>query len=203
MVTLTPDQLIDPAQFNPQRVPAALYIGGEEFTATVHTAGDVGVALQRYVREGGTLLLFSGQPYPLYCGLGPHNERLNDPLPPHLGLPLMNAIETAPTNDVLTVEPAEAQRALGEAQPSFRYPEGDPRLRAVDRSALLPGTTYTPLYRVRGAFGKDYGDAAALVQLPANGSAPGGRILYVSNVLLRDPANGPRLIQAVLRWLVK
>ena len=29
-----------------------------------------------------------------------------------------------------------------------------------------------------------------------------GRILYVSNVLLRDPDNGPQIVAAVLRWLV-
>jgi hypothetical protein len=200
MTPLTPEQLIDPAQFNARRVPIAVYVGGEEFTATVHTPADVSVALLRYVREGGTLVLLSGQPYPLYYGLGPHNERLNDPLPPRFGLPLVNAIEAMPT-DVLTVEPIEATTAFGDALPSFHYPAGDPRLRAIDRNALPTGAAYTALYRVRGAFGKNYGDAAGLLQLPPTGDVAGGRILYISNVLLRDPVNGPRLIRSALQWL--
>src|SRR5262249_31083325 len=123
------------------------------------------------------------------------------PLLPKLGLPLYNAIESEP-EEKRTVEQVKGQTGLIDIPESFSYPAGDPRLRSVDREHLPPGATYTPIYRVRSATGTDYGDAAALLELPPAADGKRGRILYISNVLLRDPENGPRLQRAVLRRLV-
>jgi hypothetical protein len=197
---LTPEQLIDPARFNAQKFPAALYLDGEDYVDTVKTPGDGAEALARYVREGGTLVLLASQPYPLYYGTGPNGEHKAEPLLPRLGLPLTNAIESEP-EEKRTVRQVIGQQGLIDIPDSFPYPEGDPRLRSVDTAHLPPGAAYTPIYRVRGATGTDYGDAAALIELPSSGGRR-GRILYISNVLLRDPENGPRVQRAVLRWLV-
>jgi hypothetical protein len=201
MTTLTPDQTIDPTQFSASRFPAALYLDGEDYVDTVKAPGDASDALSRYLREGGTLILLSGMPYPLYYATGPNGQHQAAPLLPRLGLPLYNAIETEP-NEARTVQQVTGQMALPDLPNTFPVLPGDPRLRSVDRAHLPSGATYTPIYRVRGATGTDYGDAAALIELPAAPDGKRGRILYISNVLLRDPDNGPLIVRAVLRWLL-
>ena len=194
--TLTPDRLIDPAYFTAQRFPAAVYAGGEEYLHTVHTSGDAADALVRYVEEGGTLLLLSPLPWPLYYAVGPDFHR-PEPLTERLGLPLKTAVETAPP-EPLRVELAPQQTVLADVPATFPYPSGDPRLRSIDRKRLPEGAKYTPIYTVRGQNGTDYGDAAGLIELPRGQ----GRILYVANILLRSKEQGPILLRAVTRFLI-
>src|SRR5205814_907398 len=71
---LTPEQLIDAEQFNARKFPVALYLNGEDYVETVKTPGDAAEAVVRYVREGGTLILLSGLPYPMYYATGPNGK---------------------------------------------------------------------------------------------------------------------------------
>lgn len=195
---LTPGQMIDPKQFNAALNPLAFYLDGEDYLNTIQRSGDGAEALIRYVREGGTLVLLASLPYPMYYGRGERTP--SDALLPRLGLPLLNAIEAVP-NDSLTVERIPGEGILPGAPLVFGFPQGDPRLRTVDRAHLPAGSDYRPIYHIRGRSGKDYGDAGALVTLPAGPQGKRGRILYLSNTLLRDPKYGPRLLQAVLSML--
>ncbi len=200
MVALSPEQLIDPAQFNAAQTPVALYLDGEDYLNTVKASGDAADALARYLKEGGTLVLLSGLPYPLYYATGPNGEPKAAPLLPRLGLPLLNTIETDPGENRIARR-VSGQSVLSDLPDAFTL-SGDPRLRSVDRAHLPPDVIYMPIYQVRGATGTDYGDAAALLELPAGPDGKRGRILYISNVLLRDPDNGTQIVYAVLRWLV-
>lgn len=201
MVAITPEQLADSAQFNVRKFPVAVYLDGEGYLQTVKSAGDAADNMVRYIHEGGTLVLLSGMPYPMYYGRTGDAEK-PEPLLPRLGVPLFNSIETAPA-EKLAIFKVTGQKELIDLPARFAYSEGDPRLRCIDIANLPKGTTYIPIYEVRGADGGRFGDAAALVRLPAEAGARPGRILYVSNVILRDPVNGPLVQRAVLRWLVQ
>jgi hypothetical protein len=194
-VRLTPDQLVDPAFFNPRRFPAALYADGEEYLDTVHSPGDAAGAVERYVHEGGTLLLLAPGPFPMYYAQGPGMNR-PAPLPNRLGLPLTNAIETMP-EDRLTLVRAPDEAILDGIPASLPYPSGDPRLRSVDRQRLPAGARYQPIYTVQGAGGRSYGDAAGLVELPQGQ----GKMLYVWGGLLRDPEHDFPIAEAAVRYL--
>lgn len=90
------------------------------------------------------------------------------------------------------------QAILSGLPAQFRYPPGDPRLRSIDRSRIRAGTRYSPVYRVSGASGKDYGDAAGLVEFPN-----GGKILYVWSGLLGDPDYSSAVAQAALKFVAR
>ncbi len=187
---VTPEQLASPGFLDPARYRVALYADGEDYVDTVHTPGDAAQAVVRYVERGGTLVLAANQPLPFCYAMGPGSHRA-DPLGGRFGMPLYNAIEALP-NDDLHVDFLPAASLLGNFPASVPYPLGDPRLRCVERTGIPPGAQYTPIARVTGKSGKDYGDAAALVVLPG-----GGRVLYVSDVLLRLPG----VPEGILRWI--
>ncbi len=198
-VNVSPESLADPASFGAKRFPAALYAGGEDYVHTVHEPGDAAAAVVRYVEEGGTLVLIASQPWPLYYATGPGFKRA-EPLTERLGLPLSMAVEAPPSEDLLVRVGEQAIVAASRAE--FPYPSGDPRLRAIDRRRVPAGAAYTPIAQVVGKSGKEYGDAAGLVELPARGGAC-GRILYVSYSLLRDPVEGPAFLAGALRFLAR
>ncbi|MGA2866850.1 MAG: hypothetical protein ABSF95_20445 [Verrucomicrobiota bacterium] len=189
-------QLVERARFNARRSPAALYADGEDYVHTVRDAGDGAAALERYVREGGALVIVPSQPWPFYYATGP-NLRRPEALTDKLGLPLANAIETPPP-EKLTVRVAPGQSLVKPERREFPFPPGDPRLRSIERSRLPSGAKYTPLATVVGESGKSYGDAAGLIELPN-----GGRIFYLSCNLSRDPEHGLTFNEAALRFLLR
>ncbi|CCW33939.1 hypothetical protein CTKA_01058 [Chthonomonas calidirosea] len=199
---LTPEQLVNPQIFNAEKYKAVFDLDGEDYLDTVHQPHDAAEALQSYLQQGGTLVLLTGLPYPLYYAQASGQLSHADPLLPRLGLPLYNAIETMP-QDRLEVQEIEGQHVLTDLPQRFAYPDGDPRLRSVDLTSLPAGATLEPIYRVVGASGKDYGVAAALVTLPPGPDGKRGRILYISDVLLHDDRYSPLILEAVVRWVVQ
>jgi hypothetical protein len=194
-VLLTPAQLVDPAFFNAQRTPVALYLDGEDYLHTIRAPGDGAEALVRYLGEGGALVLLPSQPWPLFYANGPGFHRA-DALTERLGLPLFMAVETAPA-DKLTVHLAPGQSLVKLDTNAFPYTPEDPRLRSIDRQRIPAGAQYTPIASVLGQSGRDYGDAAGLIAWPN-----GKRILYVAANLQRDPAHGFAFIEAALRFVL-
>jgi len=71
VLLLSPQQLVDPKQFNAQRIWVALYVGGEDYWATVRRPGDGADALRRYMRAGGTLVAMARGPFPFYYAATP------------------------------------------------------------------------------------------------------------------------------------
>jgi hypothetical protein len=192
-VVLSAAQLVDAAAFNARLFPVALCLDGEDYIQTVRQSGDGAAALARYLREGGTLVVIPSQPWPFYYATGPGFHR-PEPLTDKLGLPLFMAIETPPS-ERLTVRVAQGQSWVQVHGSEFALPSGDPRLRALERHRIPSGAKYTPLASVAGASGKDYGDAAGLIELPK-----GGRIFYLCCNLSRDPEYGLAFNQGALRF---
>ena len=196
MVTLSAGDLVDPARFSANQFRAAIYADGEQYIQTVHTTGDAADALVKYVKDGGFLALLADQPWPLFYAVAPDGTEHPEALTGRLGLPLANTIETMP-DDKPTIALVPGQDVLQGVPATVAYPTSDPRLRSIDRTKLPPGAHYTPIYVVRGADGKDYGDAAGLIELPG-----GGRILYIWDGLLNDPDAGVPITIAALRRVV-
>lgn len=195
-VTVSARQLVDPSFFNPGRFRVALYLAGEDYVQTVHTAGDGAAALVGYVRGGGTLVLLASQPFPLYYATGQGAKRA-EPLTDLLGLPLGMAIESLPP-EKLQVQIISNPAWPGLAETEFPYPSIDPRLRSINRNNLPSGAKYSPMATVKSATGKDYGDAAGLVELPG-----GGSILYVASILQRDPEHGFAFLEAAYQFVLE
>ncbi len=190
-VMLTPDQLVDPQQFNPKRYPVAIDLDDEDYIETVHQPGDAAQAFKRYLDQGGTLLLIGQGPYPMAYGNGPNGYRDNNLFPTTLGLPIYNAIETLPQN-VPTIH-GDTEATDWGLPSTLPYPYGDSRLRSINRSEIAENIRYTPFYRVVGPNGKNYGDAAGMIRLPS-----GGRIIYFWGGLLRDPQRDAPIAEAII-----
>jgi hypothetical protein len=190
---LSPAQLIDPEVFNPRQMPVALYLDGEDYLRTVRKSGDAANALVRYVHEGGTLVLLPSGPWPLFYADGPGFHR-PEPLTERLGLPLFVSFESAPA-DHLSVKVASGQSIVKLDRMQFPFPMQDPRFRGIERTRISSGAKYTPIASVTGNSGKDYGDAAALLEFPS-----GGRILYIACNLTRDPDYRFAITEAVIRF---
>jgi len=59
---LTPEQVVDGAEFAPGKYPVALLLNGTEYVDTVAEQGDATEALSSYVQQGGSLLILSDGP---------------------------------------------------------------------------------------------------------------------------------------------
>lgn len=192
-VMLTPEELIDPLIFNPDKYPVVVDAGEEDYIETVQKPGDAADALKSYLEKGGTLLLIAQGPYPLAYGNGPNGYRDNRLLPPALGLPLYNAIETRPV-EAPVIHRDPAAMSLGSLPETLLYPFGDSRLRSVNPLEIPTGEKYTPYFTVTGSNGASYGDAAGMALLPS-----GGRIIYFWGGLLRDLNHDAPIARAIVK----
>ncbi|MCL5283720.1 MAG: hypothetical protein M1330_03280 [Armatimonadetes bacterium] len=194
---LTPQQLVNASVFNSQKIKAAFDLDGEQYIQTVNAPGDAADALVQYLHNGGTLILMAGGPWPLFYPVGPGGQMAAAPLTGRLGLPLVNTIETLPSES-LQIEEVPGQTVFTGLPKTITYPNDNPRLRAITTSTFPAGVQYQPIYRVVGASGKDYGVAAALLTFPG-----GGRILYISDVLTTNAEYSQPLVEDVIGFLRK
>ena len=193
-VMISNDKLVDKSFFNPKNIPVAIYLDGEDYVYTVKSAGDGAAAIEQYLNEGGMVVLLASQPWPMFyaTGTGP---RKADALTGKLGLPLSMALEGTPS-EKLNIKINPQQSIIKANDVEFPFPEGDTRLRAILRSQVK--AKYTPIATVVGDAGKDYGDAAGLIEFP-NGS----KILYIAHILQNDPKNGFEIRKTVAEYLVE
>lgn len=202
-VPLTCTQLIDPAKFSAARFPLAVALGEEEYIRTVRTQGDAREALIRYLHEGGTLLVLASGPYPLYYAVdmqpGGKKTQQAAPLLRELGMPIGNAYETPPPG--LLVKRADSGNILENIPAEMPYPEGDARLRSIDREKLPPNAQYEPLLSVSDANGRNYGDAACRMQF-TSGPASGGAVVYMWSTLSAS-ANGDVILGDIIAYALK
>lgn len=200
MQKLSPDDFVDPAKFNAQRFPVALYLGAETYLRSVKKPDDGRQAIVDYLRGGGLLVCLGSGPFPFFYG-GAENANNATPLLPQLGVPLVNAFEKSPGDLVMTINREQQLLDLKALPGTVPFPQaGDLRLRSIDPTKLSAATKYVPLVSVAGKDGKSYGDAAAYVELH-DGDAAGGKVLYVWFRLEDDPEVGQTLLEQVFTRL--
>lgn len=195
-IVLNNQRLVDGSIFNPQKVSAAVYLDGEDYVHTVRNTGDGANAVEQFVKGGGTLVLLGSGPWPMFYATGGGGRR-GEALTGKLGLPLSMAVEGMPS-EKLTIKINTQQNIIRCKNAQFGYPEGDGRLRAILRNRIPKEAKYTPIATVVGESGKDYGDAAGLIEFPN-----GGRVLYIASVLQLDPINGFEIRRSIAEYLIK
>ncbi len=196
-VILTPNQLVDASFFNAERFPAAIYSAGELYVHTVNSDADGADALVKYVNDGGNLFVVSpGATYPFFSAEGPGFRRGGEELGTKLGMPIDFIFESE-LPEGMVFELCKDQQ-IGSFPELVSYPTGDVRLRGIASDKLQEGSVYTPLYKVKGASGKYYGDAAGLIDLPGER----GKILFIYGALMGDKENGDKITQSALKYLI-
>jgi hypothetical protein len=166
------EQVIDQQRFNPQNFPIVLYGGGEGYRTTVREQNDVLKSLQRYVRDGGSLVVMPSMPMPF------HYDETRSPRTavhhaPQLWLPLIVAWERPPEGLKLKFV-VRNRNLLPHVPEQFVYPEsGDLRWRPLVPEKAPPEAQVLPLIELVDESGRSHGLGAAIVQVGA------GKVLYV------------------------
>ena len=199
MVRIKPGDLVSPEAFNAERYPVAIFLGGERYIKTVHHNSDGIDAINRYLTEGGTLVLLASGPYPMYYGDAVGEESGEaDSILGRLGIPLSIYSENAPS--YAKIENASAQTVMRSVPAELPFPENDPRLRASQPWDIDSADHYVPLLSVKDRNGKNYGDAAFYVEL-GSGPGKGGKVLYIWSSLLSS-SEGDLLMYDALGWVL-
>ncbi|MFN3422855.1 MAG: hypothetical protein ACK40X_14170 [Armatimonadota bacterium] len=129
--TLSWEQIVDAKIFEPTNFPFAVYGGGESYRASVREENDVLKSLQRYVQDGGTLMVLPSQPMPFHYDETKMPERKIVYHAPQLWLPLFVAWERPPQGKKLTFIVRD-RKLMPNVPEKFPYPEsGDLRWRPL------------------------------------------------------------------------
>jgi hypothetical protein len=198
---LKPDDLLNPAVFQAKNLPVVLNLGGEEYAGSIHKEGDGAEAILNYLRSGGTIAILASQPLPFFYDGAMQQHRVRS-LTPRMGVPIGMGFEHPPEDVSLRLHLNPDQSLLtGLPRDTPFFTDGDLRLRSVERGAVSRDAKYTPIYNVRSADAKDFGDAACYAEF-TRGEFKGARILYVWSRLLADPQLGPPIVGQVIRWVL-
>lgn len=196
MLRLNNRQLVDESVFNVKNTPIAIYLDGEDYVHTVNAPGDGAAAVERFLKDGGMLVLSASLPWPMFYATG-SGARRSEALTGRLGLPLSMALEGTPSEKV-TIKINPNQDVLKLSAGEFDFPEGDTRLRAIASNRISKDVKYTPIATVVGASGKNYGDAAGLLEFPN-----GAKILYIAHIMQNDQVYGFEVREAVVKYIIK
>lgn len=196
-VTLTPEQLVEPGFFTPERFPVAFYAVNGIYIHTVKTPGDGADAIVKYVKDGGTLIMCPpGAAFPMYLANGPGFTR-GEPLVDRLGIPIDFVFEDKHPEKVFFKANPD-QTILKDVPAEYPWPYGDTRLRVIAKDKLPAGSAYTSIYSVVGESGKNYGDSAGLVDLPGKE----GRILFIYGLMTSEQEYGLPVASAAIQFLI-
>lgn len=186
---------------DPDQHGILIYAGGERYRRTVNESGDVDRAIQRYMQQGGCLLVLPAGPMPFHYA--PEGETVGSA--EKFGLPL----RVGGDGPVAGWEQPPEGAALRFVQPQHRLPHlpesvdfprgGDPRWRPFDATALHDADAHTPLLILRDGDGNYRGDAVTYVELNGNDPA-GGRVAYAWFDLLTGP-HADALTHDLLRYV--
>jgi len=166
------EQLVDASVFNYEKLPVAVYGGGEVYRATVIEQNDVLKSLQRYVREGGTLMILPSEPMPFYY------DEVRSPtnIVNHasgLWLPLVVSWER-PQQDLKLTFFVRDKEKLPNVPEKFPFPEsGDLRWRPLLPERASAEAKVHPIIELLDQNGKSHGLGAAIVRVGE------GRVVYI------------------------
>jgi hypothetical protein len=197
-------QCADTNSFNAALFPLAVYMGDDWYVATVNTPNDARSALLNYLRGGGTLLVMSVLPSPMYyAGVdgqdsGPIDggDGVTNGLLSYLGLPWVH-YDAAPSGSTFQVQ--TNQVTMPNVLRSFPFPPPTNRAYGlVDPTNVNLADNYAPWISMLCG-NSPVGDAACCIQFH-QGPAANGTIVYVSNALLLS-SQATAIIADTTSWL--
>lgn len=196
---LAPRQMVDPELFSAAQYPFALQVGQEQYHRSVLAPDDGAEALLRYLDQGGTLILASTGPYPMYYALdsGAPAPQHGDAFTHRLGIRATFSMERPPEGQEMSLHRA-APKALPSMPESVPYPTtGDLRIRCL-AAPDAPQVSTIPLVELRDGQGQTRGHAAALFEL-----ASGGRVVFIWGGLLAHREAGDAIMGDLIRWIAE
>ncbi|NOZ19722.1 MAG: hypothetical protein GXP25_01400, partial [Planctomycetes bacterium] len=186
---LSPEEVIDPKRFNPERYAIAVYSAPETFLHTVKKPGDAAEALKRYVAGGGCLIV-AARGYPLFYATRPDGEQFAK----IKGLPnsqTCSALEVfisgqrvPPLEEIPTYALVSGQKMFTHLPASFRYERGvGGPYRPITGEGLPKEDVFKPVIVLKDGAGKEHGIVAAEVVHNCK-NFKGGRIIFLwGNIL--------------------
>lgn len=166
------EQIVDAKTFEPKNFPFAVYGGGESYRASVREENDVLKSFQRYVQDGGTLMVLPSMPMPF------HYDETRRPIKavhhaPQLWLPLFVVWEHPPQGKRLTFFVRD-KKLMPNVPEQFPYPEsGDLRWRPLLPEKAPLNSQVIPLIELVDNDGRSQGLGVAIVRVGK------GQVVYV------------------------
>jgi glycoprotein endo-alpha-1,2-mannosidase len=170
--TLTWPDVVDSARFNSRTFPVVVFAGGEHYTGTVNSSGDVKEGLVRYLATGGFMVIVPSEPWPFYYD--DSRGALAFPITGELGLPIVTGNEQLSSSQMfvntnaLPGIPGAVKFSLG----------GDLRWRPCVPLQAPKGDTYLSLVQLRDTQDRFSGDAAAYIE-HVSPPLTSGKTIYV------------------------
>ncbi len=180
--------IVSEETLTPGNYPLLYFCGTENYVHSVKQDGDVIASLQKYLRDGGAVLVVPQAPFPFFYDESRRPRAASD----ELGLPILGAgarvaaegpashiggFESPPANVALRFQVNTA--ALSHVPALVSFPgSGSLKFRPVSNVGLAEGDLYVPLLRTVDAEGSWYGDAAAYIE-HKNSEPRGAKLLYV------------------------
>ncbi len=170
--TLTWADVVDPGRFNSRAFPIVVFAGGEHYTGTIKSPGDVKDALVRYLGTGGFMVVVPSEPWPFYYDDSRGAQAF--PITRDLGLPIVMGDERLQLREMVV----NTNALPGLPRTVKCSLSGDFRWRPCVPLQAPKGDTYLSLVRLRGTQDRFNGDAVACIE---HGSPPllSGKTLYV------------------------
>ena len=164
-----------------------IYNGGEYYTRTVESSGDVDQALQEYLKTGGTLMALPEGPLPFFYDQDGEIVDQASQLGFSIHIPDTKPEETESPH--FQTDPALTGLYPDEPESKFDYPAHLPRWRPA-READLSQADYQPLISLYDGENNHLGDGAAYIKhqegLLSSAELAPGRTVYLWKGLLQD-----------------
>ncbi len=194
VVFLTPEQMVDPQVFHARQFPVALYLSGEAYYQTVQAPEDGDAALQRFLADGGRLLVLPSGPLP-FC----YNERqVPVTSAAKFGMRMgLGAFGEPPAGRQFTFQHGADRDLFSRVPDPLPFPsasEADQRWRPLN-GPTDEAARYLPWLTLRDDAGRAYGEGAAAIEFHS-----GGRLVYVWGSLLTRDERRSDILLTVLRY---
>ncbi|MEW6355448.1 MAG: hypothetical protein AB1696_03920 [Planctomycetota bacterium] len=189
---LSPEEVIDPKRFNPERYPIAVYSAPETFLHTVKKPGDAVEALKRYLAGGGCLVV-AAQGYPFYYATRPDGEKFarikdtkNAETCDALQVPILYG-NAPPMEEMPGYELIPGQKMFAHLPAAIPYEQGvGGSYRLLTNEGLPEEDVFEPAMVLADRTGKKHGVVAGTIEHKCK-EYKGGRVVFLwGNILSMD-----------------
>ncbi|MBC7326716.1 DUF1080 domain-containing protein [bacterium] len=170
----SPQQVLDPSYFNPQKIWCLFYLDGETYYQNIGGAENGDRAILDYLKQGGLIVFLPSQPLPFYYN--ENGKAVNSAS--KFGLTIGHSWESPPKDAKLFFQLNRKQNIITSLPSRFPWMKDvDQRWRGVVKPST-PGVNYIPILTLKDDKGREYGEGIAYIEY-TQGELKGARLLYV------------------------